>query len=330
MAQKILHCYTYDIMVNNKKCENRFKEMIELLFNTKQDKVSNLGNNKLGFKFDNQKEGYLSVEWIKMIKEEYIPDKYMFFRIGRQRDIDGAIKREKQTFKSKEVIDKEVQNKYELEICTYLLVDLDKSIIIEVYGKQAPSAKDFIKEFNKFIELDLKQSNMDIRLNNIFTDKLIDNYKTCGSTLDQLSYTYYNLPGIEALKNMGLTREQLASLKELDIYEVEIKIKNKPRTPLTKDSIKIKKVLDAMKTTSGKLRDSIRVKGKSGNSKSKEYRFASTPLTYNIEIQTYVKLDDESEKRKMSLDEFTNQAYLEMESAYDSKKDDIRRFILDV
>lgn len=327
MSNKKLYCYTFDIMKNGKSGNDKkkIKLIIDSLFNIKNDNVSVFENGNKALKFDNNDDNYFSLELLNTIKNEKIPEEYLFFRIGRQKELEGALKRQKATFMGEEILDKKQQEEYELEICTYILIDIESGIAIELFGQFAPSTKHFFNIVNAYLDKNFKNDRITVLAKNIMTDKMIETYKDCGVSLNEIGYKY-NIPDVEALKYLGLDTKQIAELKKLDVFEIKISIKNRPRLPLTKFPEKIKYTVGAFKECAKDIKDTIKFKGSTEGSGSQEYKFHEDIVTYSVDISNY-KIQD-SLKIKLDLDELAEQAYIKIKTKYESNKNNIEKYIL--
>ncbi|WP_230028282.1 hypothetical protein [Clostridium cadaveris] len=296
------------------------------MFDSENDNVVTFENGNKALKMDNKEENYISLELLKIVSNEVVPDKYLFFRIGRQKELEGALKREKSTFMGKEILDKEQQEKYELEICTYILIDVDEGIVIELYGQFAPGAKGFFSIINTYLCKSYSSDNILISSNKILTDKMIETYKKGGVSLNEISYKY-NIPDASRLLELGLDPKQIKALKELDMFQIKILIKNKPHVPLTKVSAKIGYVINAFQECTKDIKDTLKFKGNiTGGSAAQEYKFDKDEVTYTINLSSYKQED--SQKIKLSLEEMAEQAYNKIKDIYEKNKENIKTYIL--
>lgn len=324
MANKQIRCYTYKVLKGKNICKKDFLfKIIDVILNDKENKVKRLPNDNKVRIFKGKEDRY-SIELLKNINKKVIPENYMFFRIGREKEIEGALKRNKGTLVSEELLDENEQGKYILEICTYILIDKTDGIIMELFGQFAPSINSFIKMVNAFLPLDFKSKNIVVEYDRILTEKMIDTLKKGGVKLNKIGYNY-NIPSADVLRYLGLDTKQIAALKELDVFQIEVNIKNKPRIPLTKNVKKIGYVIDAFRECTKDIKDTLIFKGRTEETSDKKYKFTEEQVTYTIAVST--SRQDEGEIIKFSLDEMAEQIYDKMKIVYDKNIEDIKKYI---
>ncbi|EGO87445.1 hypothetical protein G8S49_01605 [Clostridium botulinum C] len=321
---KKMYCYTYDVLMNNTICEKeKLFKIINNMFSEKEKNVTKFENGNKVFIFQDSGNNY-SLELLKEVNEIEVEDGYMFFRIGRQKEIEGALKRNKKTFISEEILSKEQQEKYDIEICTYILIDKRNGIILELFGQFAPSIKTFIDMMNSFLPKEISNKKVSIKYKNILTEKMIESFKEDGVRLGRIEYTY-NIPSARVLNNLGLDMEQIKALEELDVFQVEIKIKNRPKVPLTKLPEKIKYTIKAFKDCAKEIKDTVVFNGRSGKLGSKDYSFKEEEVTYPINITNNKKQDNLI--IKLTLDEMAEQVYNKMKDIYEANMSKVLEYI---
>ena len=325
MSNKKMFCYTYSIVNNNVRCDkSNFLDLMKLLFDISNENVKKFDTGNQALIFDGDDDNYLSLDLLRVINGREIPEDWLFFRIGRQKELEGALKRDKVTFMGEPILDANDQEKYELEICTYLLVDTKTGIILELYGQYAPSIKGFMSIVNSFFNKNTNLNNILIKYDYILTEKMVESLKNTGTKLNKIGYTY-NIPDVEKLQYLGLDIAQIKALKELDVLEVEVTLKNKSRIPLTKNGDRIKYTINAFKECVKDIKDTLYFKGATASSSSKNYTFNKEIVTYNLDINNY-KTDDKL-KVLLTLDEFAEQVFEKMYSVYCANRKDIIDYI---
>jgi hypothetical protein len=302
--------------------ENLF-EIIDLVLKPNQNKVSETSNGNKVCIFDDGENSY-SLEMLKKVNNTDIDEDYLFFRIGRKKEIEGAIKRNKSTLISEEILDKKQQEKYDLEICTYLLIDKINGVILELFGQFAPSINSFINMINKLLPQNLKDKYVTLNYEKILTQKMIDSFKNEGVRLSKIAYTY-NIPQASVLKSLGLDIKQINALEELDLFQVEVNIKSRPNLPLTKSPDKIKYAINAFSECIKDIKDTLVFRGTTSKSQSKKYKFTEEEVTYPITINNYIAQGNLT--IKLSLDEMAEQIYDKMKLTYENNVDDILEYI---
>ncbi|EKS4344866.1 hypothetical protein QB607_002862 [Clostridium botulinum] len=315
MSTKKIRCFTFDLKQNDTKCNGIYlKELINELYLN----VSGTSKEETIIYRENKDADYLSLERLEKFNTSNNKHDYGYFRIGRQKDIDGAIKRNLNTLEGKEILDENEQGVYELEICTYILVDFQEGIILELYGQFAPTIKSFANILNK------KLNGYEIHYKNILTEDLINILKKDGDRINKINYNY-EVADVSILQKLGLTSPQVVALEELGIFEIEITLKNRPRIPLTKKIDKIKHVIEVLSQSPKKIKDTIGILGKTKNSASKEYKFTEQEVTFNIGISDFKNQDGMI--IKLSLDEIAEEVYNRMEGLYIKNKSNILEYI---
>ncbi|AAK80644.1 hypothetical protein BJV85_001191 [Clostridium acetobutylicum] len=324
MANKQIRCYTYNVRKGKNICKKDFLfEIVDLILNKDDKDVNVLENSNKVRVFEDSDDTY-SIELLKNINRKVIPNNYMFFRLGRKKEIEGALKRDKGTLVSEEVLDKDQQQKYNLEICTYILIDTTESIIMELFGQFAPAVNSFVKIVNRLLPIELKNKNVVIEYNKILTEKMIEALKKGGVKLSNIGYNY-NIPNANVLRYLGLDTKQISALEELNVFEIQVNIKNKPRIPLTKNVQKIGYEIDAFKECNKDIKDTLFFRGKTAETDNKNYKFTNEEVTYAISVNT--SRVDEGETIKFSLNEMAEQIYDKMKIVYDKNIEDIKKYI---
>ncbi|WP_446897399.1 hypothetical protein ACSVC9_10270 [Clostridium sp. LBM24168] len=310
MSIKRIRCFTYDLKRRDKTVDSKYlKDVIEELFESKNVKTVSYMNKAFIFK-DNDEENYLSLEYLKHVDDIDVNDNYLFFRIGREKDIEGAIKRNLETFEGKEIIDKEDQDSYNLEICTYILVDIKDSIVLELYGQYAPTVKSFKHILNKSF------SNNEFDYKKIVSEELINALSDEGVRLNKIRYNY-EVPSADILTSLGLDDVQIQQIRNLDFYQIEVTLKARNHVPLTTSSQKIKHTINALRQCTEKIKNTLRITGKTKNTSSKDYTFREEDVTFNLDIPS-VKVDD-GLSIKLSLDEIAKEVYYRMKNLYEGE-----------
>lgn len=337
MASKIVKCYTYELRKNKVIVNTEYlKDIINVLFNPqKSSDVKELNNGNLVkiYKEDDE-ENYLSIELINEVSRELngvnevkkVYKNHLLFRIGRKKDIDGAMKRNLDTWEGREIIDKSEQDVYELEICTYILIDVENGIILELFGKYAPSVKSLTYVLNMLMKQSQKSDleGLVFQYKNIMTEELIESLKDDGVRLGKINYSY-EPPNLNFLKELGLTTEEINAIYDLGVYEVEVIMKGRGKSPLTRTSDKIKKLISTISRSPKKVKDKISFIGSTNSSSSKKYTFREEDVTYKLDIP-YNKTTDNCIV-KLSLDEIAYEVYIKFDILYTANKNKIVSYI---
>lgn len=326
MSQRTVKCYTMKMRGEDgaKVSLKNSIEIIEKIFRLPCVKVLD-NNNKCLLYTEKDENNYMSLEYINKINNKEVDDNYMFFRIGRQRDIEGAIKRNINTFEGKEIIDINEQDEYNLEICTYLIIDKENGIICELYGMYAPNVKTFIHIINKNIEkLGQQYTGITAAFLNIMTDKMITSFAGNAEKLGKIEYKFEK-PSIKFMKELNMPESQMIALRELDILEVEVTLKGKNKIPLANDSLKIKNIVEILSKLPKGIKDKLKIWGKTHNSNTKDYTFNEENVTYRIDVPVSKK--ENGEEKSFSLEEMGEEVYKRISNLYEKNKEDLMSYI---
>lgn len=338
MGKRKVRCFSYDLKLDGIKAEDTYlKDVTKELFNEENnEEIRRLENgNLVNIIKGDDIQNYLSIELIEKVEKidndnikevKSVEERFLFFRIGRQKDIEGALKRNIETWEGEDIIDVSDQGEYNLEICTYILVDIKKGIILELFGKYAPSVKSFKYILNTMIEKsnNAKLKGIEIDYKKIMTAELIETLINNGTRLGQITYNYEN-PNLDILKDMGFTAAQINVLKELNVFQLEVNLKGRARVPLTKVSERIGAVINTLGNGPRKIKEHLIVKASTASTSSKNYTFEEEDVTYNIDIP-YNKIAD-NRKIKLSLDEIAFEVYTRLENMHRDNISSIETYI---
>lgn len=328
MSKKVLRCYELNVKKDNTVCKkDNFKSLVNIIFDPNQNKQATTLVNGNGFiKYSSEKGDNFSLELLKPAKNNITDDDYMFFRIGKQKDMQDVLKRNKATLLGEGVLDEKQQKIYELEVCTYILVDLRKGIILEMYGQYAPTIKILTLIINTNLEKidDFNNVRTHILFKNIMTAKMIETFKTTGNKLGKIGYTY-SIPSANNLEKLGLGIKQIQALNEIGELELEFIIRNKPRIPLTKNNDIIKSVVDSFKECVKEIKGTLFFEGSTRENSSQKFTFNEEEVTYNLDISYY--RNEDNLKIPLNLEEIEQQVYEKIKSKYESNREDILSYI---
>lgn len=325
MSKKLVRCYASRMRADKTKLDmDVYKSIIEDVFNSENAKVVGDMNKCLIYK-EGDNNNYLSLEYIKKIKKSKIDDNYMFFRIGREKDIEGAVKRNVQTFEGTEIIDKSEQDEYNLEICTYILIDMKNGVISELYGRFAPTVSSFTYIVNRLLEsFGDKYRDISLYYTNIMTEEMINVYANNANRLGKMVYQFEK-PNVDFLKKLSLTDAQVIALKDLNVLEVEITLKGKNKIPLSDNALKIKHVLEEAAKLPKTIKENLKVIGKTSKSDTKTYKFTEEKVTYYLDVPSIKKQD--GEVKKLTIEEIGEEVYNRIYTLYTENKNDLESYI---
>lgn len=330
MAIKKIRCFTYDLKRNGVLVDSKFlKQVIDSLYSGENSKELPEGNKVRIFPTDNDSNDYISLEYIKNIKREKdteverknIDDKFLFFRIGKQKDIEGAVRRNTVTWQGYEIIDKDDQDSFNLEICTYILIDVTNGVILELYGRYSPTVKAFSIILNEAIQKD--DNALNFSYNNIMTEELVNALSDNGVRLGKVIYTYER-PNLNFLTTLGWGANEINAINDTEVFELELSIKAKGRNPLTKENSIINNLVSAIKKAPQIVKHNVKLIGSTKSTKSREYKFKEDEVTYNVDIP-YDRVED-GVKYKLGLDEICFEVYQRFVLMYNDNKAKIESY----
>lgn len=337
MGKRKVRCFTYDLKLNDVNVDREYlRSVSESLFDEKNKNIRRLENgNLVNIITGDDNQNYLSIELIKKVEKKNadktserkkIEDNFLFFRIGRQKDIEGALKRNIETWEGQDIIDVSDQGEYNLEICTYILIDIDSGVILEVFGKYAPSVKTFNHIMNTMIEKSKNTNLNGIKLDykNIMSAELINAIKENGTRLGQITYNYEN-PNLDVLSYMGFSAHQINAIRYLGVFKLEVSIKGKANTSLSRVPNDIRAVINTLGNAPERIKKHLSIKASTSSTSSKNYTFKEEEVTYNIDIP-YNKVVD-SNKTKLTLDEIAFEVYSKLENMHNDNIEDIKTYI---
>lgn len=227
--------------------------------------------------------------------------------------------------REKEIIDKSEQDEYNLEICTYILIDLSNGVASELYGRFAPSVNAFTYVINRLMEKNSdKYKNISLHYANIMTEEMINAYANNADRLGKLVYQFEK-PDVEFLKKLKLTDSQIIALRDLNVLEVEVTLKGKNKIPLSDNALKIKNVLEESAKLPQKIKENLKVIGKASKSDTKTYTFTEEKVTYYIDVPS-IKRED-GEIKKLTIEEIGKEVYNRIYTLYTDNKDDLETYI---
>lgn len=328
MSKKTLRCYELNVSRDGKTCgKENFKDLMDIIFSSnKNDNATELSNGNKIIQYKDEKSNNFSLELLKMVNGKKIDDNYIFFRIGKQKDIEGFVKRNRSTLLGEGVLDENEQKIYELEVCTYILIDISEGIILEMYGQYAPTIKMLTIIINNNLEKfdDFSSIKTNIFFKNIMTEKMIETFKNTGNRLGKIGYMY-SIPNAEKLSAMGMGIKQIEALNMLGNLELDLIIKNKPRIPLTKSNEIISMIVSSFGECIKDIKESLFFEGSTKDNTSKKFKFEEEEVTYNLDVAYYKKED--GLKIPFTLDQIEEQVYNKIKLRYESNKDDILTYI---
>lgn len=341
MSKNVL-CYTYDVKKEKQIIDGiYFKEIIKQLFDVNDKKIEDIkrlnnGNIIRIFKNDGrEKDRYISLELIKSVEmtdkdeitsKKTVPEGLLFFRIGKEKDIEGVMKRNNTTLEGKEIIDKSEQGSYNLEVCTYILVDYENKNILEIKGQFAPTITNFIAVLNQSINKseNKKLDKVSLTSKGIMTDQMIELLRNKGVRLGKVLFSCEN-PDLQFLSSLGFSAKEINKLKNMGVYELNLTLKGKGKSPLSSINADIHDLITIIKDKSSSIvRKGISFIGSTKSTSSKEYSFGDSDVKFSLEIP-YTKTTYNGPV-KLTLDEIAYQVYNRLIQLYNDNKDNIEKY----
>ncbi|VDG74723.1 Uncharacterised protein [Clostridium carnis] len=328
MSKKTLRCYELNVTIDGKTCEKEnFKDLIKIIFDQKQnDEAAELINGNKIIKYKDEKNNSFSLELLNIVNGIKINENYMFFRIGKQKDIEGFVKRNRSTLLGEGVLDEDQQRIYELEVCTYILIDIREGIILEMYGQYAPNIRILTLIINRNIQKidDFNNLKTNVSFKNIMTEKMIETFKNNGNKLGKIGYTY-SIPNAKKLASMGMGLKQIEALNLLGSLELDLIIKNKPRIPLTKKNEIISMIVSSFGECVKDIKESLFFEGSTKDNSSRKFTFDKEEVTYNLDVAYYK--NEDGVKIPLTLEQIEEQVYEKIKLRYENNKGDILTYI---
>lgn len=244
-------------------------------------------------------------------------DLYLFARVGRKKDSSDAIIRDNQTKKYEYVLAGEDLLNKTLEICTYFLLDYTTGVVGFIIGKAAPSVQSLINIVNE------NYDEYIMKVDNIVSPESVRALMNPGSSIGKIKYKF-RVPNVDILKHVGLDREQITSLYNTDIYEVELVIKNQPRRNITEDDNKISDIINKFAALPQAIKDTLAIHGKTRNSSSQDYSFDENEIVYSIDVPADKTV--EGQKITLTVDEVANEIFIRLRNIYNENKSALLSF----
>ena len=328
MSKKILRCYNCYVTEDNIRCsKEKVRDVLEYVLE-KSNLITELDNKNKFIEYKDDKSNKFSLEIIEEVNGKKVNDNYLLFRVGKKKDMQDMVKRNRTTLLGEGVLDKDEQRIYELEVCTYFLVDLTNAIIIEMFGQYAPGIKIIFEIIRNIISeiSELKDNKINITYENIMTDKMIESYKRNADKLQRFGYSFA-IPSAEIFAELGLDIQQIELIKEMEGLRLDLVVQGKPRIPITKNRDKIKAIIEAFSNCKNEIKEKLFFEGNVTHGNLERYTFEEVAVTYSINIEYSKKEDGMS--ITLDLNEIEEQVYDKILRTYLSKLNDLKRFIED-
>ncbi|SKA89783.1 hypothetical protein SAMN05428976_11358 [Clostridium sp. USBA 49] len=305
MSQKVVYYYSISIRdsLTNVEVDN-IKKVFDVIFkencvNNNEIRTLSLGNGEVT---------------LDILLED---ENYLFGRVGKETEFYNILKRNKETLKYEYVLNGDDVNNSSLEICTYFLLDYTTGIVGFIFGKTAPNVNSLVNIVSEHSE---KYTMNIIR---IASEESVRALLRPGSYLSKISYAF-RVPNVEILEKVGLTRTQLASLANAEIFEAELIIKNRRRKPITDDQAVLENIVNTFSKLPDQIKNSLRFSGKTPNSLSKDYKFEEQDISFHIDIDEY-KIEN-GNKIKLEADEVAAKVLHKLRGLYTEHRTDIMRY----
>lgn len=158
---------------------------------------------------------------------------YLFARLGKLKGNGEVLVRHLKTNKANGIANDDVRP----EIYTYFLLDYNYGILGYLNNNSIPKPDVITNIFSRY------NDSFCMEIHNIVNPKTVMDLMKPGSELGQIEYSY-KIPNIYILEGLGLDKETVIELEDLEYDTVSITINNEPRKKLTKEYKKIKKLIE--------------------------------------------------------------------------------------
>lgn len=308
MANKKIYYYTISLreMGTNRNVNANIRAIFDNVFD--RECVDNNGIRSMTLVRENEN---ISLD---ILHED---EHFMFGRVGKEKDISDAIIRDTNT-KGYEYVLEGAELEYKtLEICTYFLLDYTHCIVGFILGKSAPSVYSLVNIVNGYDAMHM------MTIDNIASPENVRALLNPGSTLGKIKYSV-RVPNTEILRYLGLNRRQIVALRNTNVYEAELVIKNRPRRNLTEDLGAIDTVVTAFSELPDAIKDTLSMTGRTANSTSQQYKFTEQDIVYSVDVPTAV--NEDGQRRRLTVDEVANEVYNRLERVHRENIQHLIRF----
>lgn len=237
-------------------------------------------------------------------------ENYLFARLGKIRGNGDILERNLQTYQANSIANETKRP----EIYTYFLLDYNYGIIGFMRSNSMPKP-DVIKNiFDRYNE------NYTLEIENILSLKTVNSLMKPGSELSRIKYSY-KIPDVHILSDLGLDRETVAELQNVDYYTVDICIKNEPKKKLTKQRKTINHLI-ALFDKNSNIDNKI-FKGNIPRNASRDYKFDIDNFSIVIDIPKDKIINGEI--KIYSLEEISEEVKIRMKENYKRNRKHILR-----
>jgi hypothetical protein len=205
-------------------------------------------------------------------------DDYLFGRLGKEKDWRDIGYRDVSTKRySPSISPAEIGTKI-LEASTYFLMAYEENIIAFINSQGTPRIGSLLRLAGELLPMYLMTCKPIISYESILA------LQRKGRALSRIGYSY-EIPSIEVLRKIGLSATQILKLQDAEVYEVEITIKGKAKTPIATGKALINDIIQTFSDKSErKDLKKLTFSGKEEGMKSQNYSFDESNMQYKIEI----------------------------------------------
>lgn len=237
-------------------------------------------------------------------------ENYLFARLGKLKGNGEVLVRDLKTYTANGIANERTRP----ETYTYFLLDYNYGILGYLNNVAIPKP-DVIK---KIFEIYNEKYSMSIE--NIVNPKTVRDLMNPGSELGKIEYSY-KIPNIHILSDLGLDRETVVALDDIDYDTVNIVIRSSPRKKLTKEHKIINNLVELF-DRNGKIKDKI-FKGNTVQNSSQNYKFDIDNFSTTIDVPKD-KVDN-GKIKIYSLEEITEQVGVRLKENYKKNRQHILR-----
>lgn len=235
---------------------------------------------------------------------------YLFGRLGKLKGNGEVLVRDLKTNKANGIATDNVRP----EIYTYFLLDYNYGILGYLNNSSIPKPDVITNIFSRY------NDSYCMNIDNIVNPKTVMDLMKPGSELGKIEYRY-KIPNIYILEELGLDKETVVELEDLEYDTISISINNEPRKKLTKENKKIKKLIELF-DKNGIIQNKL-FKGNTLENTSQNFKFDIDNFCLFIDVPKDGVVNGKI--KIYSLEEITEQVSVRMKEKYKNNRKHILR-----
>ncbi|QUI23072.1 hypothetical protein HZI73_12580 [Vallitalea pronyensis] len=241
-------------------------------------------------------------------------EEYLFCRVGKRKESSSMLLRDYNTYGSNDVLTPQEAITKGVEIFTYFLLNYDTHIFGIVSTQAAPSGN----IINRILRLHHHKYYTEVI--NIPNQTSVKKLYDPGSEISKITINL-PIPDAEYLeKVLGLNENQIIDIVKDDIRSLTLVVQSEARRPLTTESSKITRILDAISATKEHYNKAV-LRGKGPNEKMQDFDFKAGLFSYPIDIRAYHV--ENGQRIYYNISEITEEFYNQLLEAYRTNREDL-------